>query len=205
MTLRDRISMIHAEIGGALGAIDAEAGERLEERILQARRVFLAGAGRSGLIIRAFAMRLMHLGLQVYVVGETTTPAIEAGDLLVIGSGSGETAGLLAMAEKARALRAAVALVTIHPGSSIGRQADLVVRLPGTTPKAAPKAQGQAGPPMSRPGPRPRAPQPQESIQPRASLFEQAMLLLFEAVVLGLMERRGYDPERMFVRHANLE
>ena len=65
-------------------------------------RIFVAGAGRSGLCMRAFGMRLMHLGKTVYVVGETTTPSIAATDLLILGSGSGRTASLLAMAEQAQ-------------------------------------------------------------------------------------------------------
>lgn len=177
---------IKREIDAALSALDPKPCERLAEWIVRSKRIFLAGMGRSGLIMKAFAMRLMHLGLEAHVVGETTTPAIAAGDLLLIGSGSGETESLLAMARKTKTLGIDVALITIHPGSSIGRQADLVVRIPATTPKSA-------------------QPSAAASIQPKGSLFEQTMLLICESVVLRLMEMRGIDPEGMFLRHANLE
>jgi 6-phospho-3-hexuloisomerase len=177
---------ITREIDGALSALDHGSCDRLAESILRAERIFLAGMGRSGLIMKAFAMRLMHMGLKAHVAGETTTPAIGEGDLLLIGSGSGETESLLAMARKAKTLKIGVALITVHPGSSIGEHADLVVRVPATTPKSS-------------------HPSAATSIQPKGSLFEQTMFLICESVVLRLMEMRGIDAERMFLRHANLE
>ncbi len=188
MSVRDRALAIHAEVGRALQGIDAGECDRLAERILGAKRVFLAGAGRSGLAVRAFAMRLMHLGLSVHVAGDVTTPAIAAGDLLVVGSGSGETASLAAAARKARSVGAAVALLTIHPGSTIGGQSELTVRIPAVTPKAARPAAGAV-----------------QSIQPMGSLFEQLLGLTFDALVMDLMEHTGVDAGRMFARHANLE
>ena len=75
--------------------------EKFADAILKADRIFVAGAGRTGFVARAFANRLMHMGMTVFFVGEPTTPAIKAGDLLVIGSGSGETGSLVVMAQKA--------------------------------------------------------------------------------------------------------
>ena len=60
------------------------------EIITTADNIFVTGAGRSGLAAKAFAMRLMHLGLSSYVVGETISPAINAGDCILAISGSGE-------------------------------------------------------------------------------------------------------------------
>jgi 6-phospho-3-hexuloisomerase len=186
MNVRRYAEAIAREIAGALSALDHGSCDRLAESILRSKRIFLAGMGRSGLIMKAFAMRLMHIGLAVHVVGDTTTPAIEEGDLLLIGSGSGETESLLAMARKAKTLGIDVALVTVHPGSSIGKHADLIVRVPATTPKSA-------------------YPSAVTSIQPKGSLFEQTVFLICESVVLRLMDMRGIDAERMFLRHANLE
>ena len=191
MNVREQALAIHAEVGRALAAVDPAEAERLLERIAAAKRVFLAGAGRSGLAVRAFAMRLMHLGLTVHVMGDVTTPAIAAGDLLVVGSGSGETASLAAAARKARAVGAAVALLTIHPDSTIGRESEAVVRIPAVTPKAAAAQAAQAG--------------AARSIQPMGSLFEQVLWLLGDTLVMALMERSGTDAARMFSRHANLE
>ncbi|MFP7288326.1 6-phospho-3-hexuloisomerase [Shouchella clausii] len=177
---------ITEELAGALPVIDEEAGERLTGLLLGGGRVFVAGAGRSGLMGRAFAMRLMHLGLEAYVVGETVTPGIGAGDVLVLGSGSGETRSLLVMAEKAKSAGAQVALVTLNPASSIGAMADLTVRLPG----AAKDREAEAD---------------SISIQPMGSLFEQSLLLFYDAAVLRMMELRGMETSGMYGKHANLE
>lgn len=173
------------ELQRSVSQLDAAEAERLAELLLRGGKVFVAGAGRSGLMGRAFAMRLMHAGKEAYVVGETVTPGIAAGDVLVLGTGSGETASLLSMAGKAKAVGAAVVAVTISPESSIGRLADLIVRLPGAT-----KEQTDGG---------------QITIQPMASLFEQTLLLFYDAVILRIMEQTGQTSTRMFGKHANLE
>ena len=186
MSTADHIRQVMAELDRTLGAVATDDVERLVDMILSARRVFVAGAGRSGLAMKAFAMRLMHLGLRAYVVGETVTPAMTADDLLLIGSGSGETASLVAMAEKVRALKARLALVTIVADSRIGRLAEAVVAIPAPSPKA-------------------RAQHGVTSVQPMGSLFEQSLLILLDVVVLRLMEQQKTDSAAMFERHANLE
>ncbi|TXK80600.1 6-phospho-3-hexuloisomerase [Paenibacillus sp. N3.4] len=173
------------ELQIAAKQLDEDQAEKLVERITQSGKIFVAGAGRSGLMMRALAMRLMHLGIQAYVVGESVTPSLSAQDLLIIGSGSGETSSLLSMAEKAKNLGASVAAVTIFPESSIGRLADHVVKLPGS-----PKD------PLHR---------AYSTIQPMGSLFEQTLLLFADALILMLMEKEGYSNETMYGRHANLE
>ena len=183
------IEAVLEELGETMRAVDPESLRKLQERLVAARRVFVAGAGRSGLVVRAFAMRLMHLGLQVYVVGDVTTPAFAAGDLLVIGSGSGETESLCAVGRKAKALGGVLAVVTIVPSSTLGQLADVVVRVNAHSPKAA----AQAGGPPGR------------SVQPMGTLFEQTMLLLLDAVVMRLAAARGTSPEELFARHASLE
>jgi len=183
------IEAVLEELGETMRAVDPESLRKLQERLVAARRVFVAGAGRSGLVVRAFAMRLMHLGLQVYVVGDVTTPAFAAGDLLVIGSGSGETESLCAVGRKAKALGGVLAVVTIVPSSTLGQLAEVVVRVDAHSPKAAAQAAATRRP----------------SVQPMGALFEQTMLLLLDAVVMRLAAARGTSPEELFARHANLE
>ncbi len=125
------------ELRVLLEAVDSGQAGRLVRALSAARSIFAAGAGRSGLAMRGFAMRLMHLGMAAHVIGDMVTPAFQAGDLLVIGSGSGATPSLASMAEKAKSLRGTVALVTAAPSSPIGRAADVVVLLPAPTPKSA--------------------------------------------------------------------
>ena len=99
------------------------------QRLLAAKRIYIAGAGRSGIIARAFAMRLLHLGFDVYVVGETITPALAPGDTLVVFSGSGETHIMATFCTTVRDLGGSVCLVTASPDSTISRIADCVVNL----------------------------------------------------------------------------
>lgn len=173
------------ELGSTLKGVDPQETARLEDAILAAKKVYFAGAGRSLLMIRGFAMRMMHLGLRSYVVGETVTPAIEPGDLLVIGSGSGETGALTIVATKAKKLGAKVALITHNANSTIGKQADLVVQIT--------LASGT------------------KKLQPSGSTFEQSMLILCDAMVLEMLERGRLLAENedidtyIMKRHANLE
>jgi 6-phospho-3-hexuloisomerase len=173
------------ELVHAAGLLPEAAGEELSDAILGANKIFVAGAGRSGLMMKAFAMRLMHLGFQAYVAGETVTPGIEEGDLLLIGSGSGETRSLAGMAEKAKVLNARVAVATIHPESTISSRSDIIIPLPG----AAKDQSSGSG----------------LTIQPMGSLFEQTLLLFLDAVILRLMEQQGQDSRTMYGKHANLE
>jgi len=131
-------------------------------------------------------MRLMHMGFQVHVAGDVTTPAIRGGDLLVIGSGSGETSGLVSMAAKARSVGATTAILTGFPNSSLGSIADSVVRIPAPTPKSGSESSIA-------------------SIQPMGSLFEQSLLVVLDATIMRLMEKKNVDSAEMFSRHANLE
>jgi 6-phospho-3-hexuloisomerase len=175
------------EIARTLGKITPETLTSAAELITKATTVFVAGAGRSALGIRGFAMRLMHMGKNAHVVGDVTTPGISAGDLLVVGSGSGRTASLLAMAQKAKKIGAKIMLVTIDPESPIGRLGHSVIEIGAPSPKAA-DAQSHA-----------------QSIQPMGSLFEQSLFVLLDCLVLLLMKRQNLTSEQMFTRHANLE
>ena len=178
---------IAGEIGDCLGKVSVEEVEKALDEFESAPRIFLAGAGRSALGIRGFAMRLMHLGGQAYVVGETTTPSISSKDLLLIGSGSGRTPSLLAAAEKAKEIGAKVVLITIDRNSPIAQLADVAVVIPAPSPKAAEGATEAS------------------SIQSMGSLFEQSLFVLLDSCVLLMMRRLSISEEEMFDRHANLE
>jgi 6-phospho-3-hexuloisomerase len=180
------VNTIVAEVSTALGSVDPEALAALEALMRRAPRIFVAGTGRSGLCLRAFAMRLMHLGLPAYVVGDVTTPSLAAADLLLIGSGSGRTASVVQCATRAKALQATVALITTARQSPIADLADQIVLIEAPTPKSSQAAQAF-------------------SIQPMGTLFEQTLGLLLDVVVLQLMQALAISAEQMFARHANLE
>lgn len=175
------------ELAQTLAKINPAEADALMHEILAAKTVFLAGAGRSLLMLRAFAMRLMHIGFTVHLVGDTVTPALREGDLLVIGSGSGETGGLVNMAKKVKQLKGRLAVISIFPESTLGKMADVVVRIPAYTDKLPESADNRRG------------------TLPGGSMFEQGILLLGDSMILPLSEKTGTPTDRAFDRHANLE
>jgi len=174
---------ILAENARVLERVDAVAVDELLQRVWAAPRVFLLGEGRSGLVGRMIAMRLMHLGRTVYVVGDATTPAIAPGDLLLALSASGETAVTCLLAEKGIAAGAELVAITANTESRLARAAALAVVL--QTPAK---------------GLRDRS-----SIQFGGSLFEQSALLLGDALVVLAMHTAGERAAEMAARHTNLE
>lgn len=172
------------ELNHTLSKLDDEAIDQLLDAILRAKRIFLAGAGRSGLIMKCFAMRLMHMGMKAFVVGEATTPGISEGDLLIIGSGSGETGSVSLFAKKAKEEQAKLGLLTVFSDSAIGRLADIkiVIRVPFDKQNI-----GFA------------------SIQPGATLFEQSLMLVLDGITVKLIEKLDLKPSVLRSNHANLE
>ncbi|MCX2430499.1 6-phospho-3-hexuloisomerase [Pedobacter sp. GR22-10] len=164
--------------------IDLESLVPLIGYIQQSPRIFIVSAGRSGFAMRAAAMRLMHLGLQVYIVGDTTTPAINQEDLLIAASGSGTTSGIVRAAEKAVSIGAKLVTLTADPNAALAKLADHVVYIP-----AAGKEEHGSG----------------KSAQYAGSLFEQFLMLLMDAVFQSLWKLDGTPAAALYQRHANLE
>ena len=182
----ENLTTILQELLTAATAVKAHEVQVLEQEILQADRIFIAGAGRSGFVARAFANRLVHLGFTDYFVGESTTPAIGSTDLLIINSGSGLTQGMINTAQIARQAQARIALITIHPQSVLGELADVVVKLPGASSRAHDVPQ-------------------KISIQPNGSAFEQLTFLLYDSLVVDLKKIKHLSQKQLDQRHANLE
>jgi 6-phospho-3-hexuloisomerase len=181
------VEQILAEVMNCARQVSTESLIRAGALIESSPRIFVAGAGRSGLCMRALGMRLMHLGKTVYVVGETTTPSIGELDLLILGSGSGRTASLLAMAKQAKSRGAQVLLFTTDAASPLAELSNFQVVIP------APSLKTVEGVPDH------------SSVQPMGTLFEQSMLILCDSLILGLMQGSGVEPAQMLERHANLE
>jgi 6-phospho-3-hexuloisomerase len=177
-------SLILDELSRTLGAVHADEIADGQRRILAARRVFLAGAGRSGLALKMAGMRLMHLGLRVHVMGEVTTPAIEQNDLLIVASGSGTTAGMVHAAEVARKVGAEVLALTTARRSKLGEMAQGVIVIPAAT------KQDHGG---------------AISEQYAGALFEQSVVLVMDAMFQEMWQEGGESAEELWKRHANLE
>ncbi|MGO4878038.1 6-phospho-3-hexuloisomerase [Pedobacter psychrotolerans] len=164
--------------------IDLESLIPLIGYIQQSPRIFIVSAGRSGFAMRAAAMRLMHLGLQVYIVGDTTTPAINQEDLLIAASGSGTTSGIVRAAEKAVSIGTKLVTLTADPNAALAKLADHVVYIPA----AGKEEHGST-----------------KSAQYAGSLFEQFLMLLMDAVFQSLWKLDGTPAAALYQRHANLE
>jgi 6-phospho-3-hexuloisomerase len=184
MTHAELAARICTELSTALQSVSEADVDALREAILGAKRIYITGKGRTGLQMRAFAMRLMHAGLTVHVIDDVTTPAINAGDLLIIGSGSGATSSLVQYAVRTKALKAQIALITAAPTSSIAQEANVVLRIVASSPKI----EGSVG-----------------SFQPMANLFEQSLLIVLDILIMQIMDKLNLTSEQMFTRHANLE
>ncbi|SDO02926.1 6-phospho-3-hexuloisomerase [Alkalicoccus daliensis] len=158
---------------------------KLAERTAQAKRIFIAGEGRSGLVGKMIAMRLMHGGYHVYVTGETITPSIEKGDLLFILSGSGTTGSLASMGTTAAKTGAEVVSFTTDPDSPIAASSDQVIRVPAAT-----KYRRENEP---------------ATIQPLGNQFDQSLHLLLDAFIIYLSKQQEDNHDSWKNRHANLE
>jgi 6-phospho-3-hexuloisomerase len=178
------IAAIRREIGGVLAGVREEDARALVGAVLAADRIVVWGAGRMGMMARAFAMRLAQLGLRGCFLGDSNTPAVGAGDLLLLASGSGQTRTVVDVAELGRARGARLAVITARPDSAVGKMADVLLVLPGQT-KDDPH------------GP--------ASIQPMTTLNEQCLLILLDAIVLMLMGATHQSQEDLWRRHCNLE
>ncbi|AJY47320.1 SIS domain-containing protein [Martelella endophytica] len=153
--------------------------------IKDANRISFYGCGREGLQIKGFCMRLFHLGLDVSMVGDMTTPHIGKGDLLVVTAGPGNLPTGMALIGAAKKAGASIMVVTAQPQSPIALEADHLLVIPAQT-----MANDQGG---------------GVSVLPMGSLFEGAEYVLFEAMVLRLRDVLGETAETMRTRHTNLE
>lgn len=181
-----KLKKILEEINDVVNKVDNEKIKEIVSCIVDAPQIFITGVGRSGYMMRAFAMRMMHGNLNAFVVGDTSTPAARKGDLLILGSGSGETESLKAYAKKAKKIGLHIITITSFPESTLGSMADFVLQVSAPTPKSEKESR-------------------LTSIQPMANLFEQSLLLYLDALVMEIMEVKGLTSDQMFNRHANLE
>lgn len=184
-TIEKKSLMIAEECQKALQKIDEEQSQKLVEAILDADEVFFIGVGRVMLSLQAICKRFAHFGIKAHCVGEITEPAITEKDLLIVGSGSGETLFPVAIAQKAKKIGAKVAWIGSNQESTIAKLADYKVRIP---------VQSKLNKPDEL-----------HSQQPMTSLFEQTLLLYGDSLAMEIMERKGLQFENLWKFHANLE
>ena len=183
--MADGVERALHELGNCLNGIDETDLADLVERIARARRIVLYGCGREGLMMRALCMRLYHLGLDVHMVADMTTPPVGQGDLLLVSAGPGYLSTAEALLGVARRDGAKTACFTAEPGSQVTRSSDFTFVIPAQT-----MARDQSTP---------------TSFLPMGSLYEGAQFLLYEILIMKLRDRLGETAESMRARHTNLE
>ena len=194
MILNDAIDEIIDNVQLVSAGLDEENVREMFDILTSSRSVFLLGLGRSGLVARAFAMRLMHLGIGVYVVGETITPAIQDDDCLLAISGSGETSYIISTAKTAKKRGAKIIAVTSYVDSTLGEMADLVVHIKGRT-----KID------LDKDYIRRQIDGKHQSLSPLGTLFEVTTLIFLDGVIAQLMDELGQTEEDLKERHTVLE
>lgn len=172
------------ELISVLAGVQSTDAESLINALKTEANIFLMGKGRPGMVMGMFAMRLMHLGLSAHMIGESTTPVVRTGDLLVIASGSGDTESCLVAARKARLMGVTVALLTAAPDSPISRISNVLVILPAHHKAQVPKT---------------------GSLMPAGTIFEQSLLIFCDCVCARLATDMNKAPASIIERHANIE
>ncbi len=183
--LKGDVAQILKEITFVLSEISEAQTDDLVKAIVKSKVIVVCGAGRVGMAVKGFGMRLGHLGLSAYALGDATVPSIKKGDLLLVSSGSGETQTIYDIVLRAKENGAKIALVTGNPESRMGKMADVIVLL--TAPSKTKPVAGFT------------------SVQPMTTLNEQCIGIFFDAVVLRLMKKMKETHATMWARHSNLE
>ena len=193
--MKTSIRAILDNIESAQEYLDEEAIEKFEDIIISSKNIFVTGAGRSGLAAKAFAMRLMHLGLSAYVVGETISPAIYEDDCIIAISGSGETNTIVSAAKIAKNRGSKVLALTSYPDSTLGQLCDSYILVKGRTKKEVDdenyiKRQIHGN---------------YTSLTPLGTAFELTTLVFLDAIVSELMEKMHQTESDLKARHTVLE
>lgn len=194
MPVKNTMLTIVRHVENIVESLDEKQIEGMIKAVEDAEGIFLMGAGRSGLVAKAFATRLVQLGLRAYVVGESVTPAMTNKDLLIAVSGSGETNSVVRAAEIARKVGSKVLTVTSYPNSSVCKLSDYVVTVKGRT-----KIDIEKDPIRSQ------IEGTHSSLTPLGTLFEDTVMIFFDGIIAKLMIEMKAGEEDLKRRHAIVE
>ncbi len=183
--MTDKVAMVLAELEGVFASTDYDGEKGFLEEVLAARQIVCVGAGRVGLVLASFAKRLRHLGKEAFWIEDQTIPRMGKGDLMVVGSGSGETRSIVGLAEIAISNDLRIALLTATRDSSLTKMAHAHVTL------NCPSKNSDSS--------------LVDSMQPMTTLFEQSSQIYLDAIVLELMSVMSLTSDQMGQRHNVIE
>jgi len=178
-----------------INKLDREAIKAMLQKTIDSNHVFVMGAGRSGLVAKAFAMRLMQLGLTVYVVGETTTPAVLSQDVVIAISGSGETRTIADLGKLAKDIGSTLITITSKKDSALGKISDIAVIIPSKK-KNDPDEAGYLERHMRG---------DYKNMPPLGTSFEITSLVFLDSVVSQLIMLTGTSEAKLESRRTNIE
>ena len=185
MTYHEAANLVLAECSTALGKVNEENTERFIRMVTESEKVFFIGVGRVKLALEAMAKRLNHLGISAHIVGDINEPAMTNKDVLIVGSGSGESLIPVAIAKKAKSVGGKLIHIGSNPNSTLAPITDLMIRIPVQTKLyLADEIKSQ---------------------QPMSSLFEQALLLWGDTVACLMVQEKHIELKQLWQYHANLE
>jgi 6-phospho-3-hexuloisomerase len=194
--VQEMMQLMASKIRAISKAISDEDVEKFLYELLHGKRIYVIGAGRSGLVAKAFAMRLMHLGLPTFVVGEIITPALNRDDVMVVFSGSGKTKTVADIAETAKEIGAHICLITSNADSRIGKIADCIVIIEHHRDEVDDDAvEFEIRQMLGE----------HKSFAPLGTLFETASIVFADAIISRLMEITQTDENALKNRHTNIE
>ena len=182
MIFSDSIDYIQMKINDILNSVSIDEINKVKDLFLKSERIFVYGAGRSGLVAKAFAIRLVHLGYQTFVIGETITGPVQKDDLVIIVSGSGETIPAVMTAEIAHNLGAKVISITGKKRSGIAKFADITLYISASCRDVERK-----------------------KYAPLGTLFEATVWILLDGIIADLLENKNETEKDMRSRHATLQ
>ncbi|HJJ40315.1 MAG TPA: 6-phospho-3-hexuloisomerase [Methanocorpusculum sp.] len=195
-SVNDMMCLMAGRITEIANSINEEQISAFIQAILDAKRIYVMGAGRSGLVAKSFAMRLMHTGFTSYVVGETITPAIAQGDLIIAFSGSGNTKTIADIAETAKNFGVKVALISSDENSRIGKIADFMIKIETQRDPIAKDSHEYEIRQMLG---------AYRSFAPLGTIFETSSLIFSDAVISTIMTMKKIDESELKRRHTNIE
>jgi len=176
--MKESLDYIMRNVKEALANVDPEAVKQTIEEFIDAKKIFIYGVGRSGMIGQAFAVRLVQMGFDVHFVGDMTTPFVDEGDLVVIVSNTGETMSAVQTANIVRRVGARVISVTSNPNSKLGHASNIILEV------------GQTKDDQKK------------RLAPLGTIFEDAALVMFDSMIPLIMERTEQNEASLRRRHA---
>ena len=193
--VKEVATWILSGVNGVIQSVDEDEINIMIKQILETKqhKILLLGTGRSGFVGRAFALRLMHLGFNVYVMGETITPALSTEDLVIVISGSGTTTTVVAQAEVAKSIGSKVIAVTSHSDSPLARIADQIIIVKGRT-----KIDQDFD--YDR-----RQIIGEYDNAPLGTMFELSVMVFLDSIIADLMQNLGVHELDLKKRHANAQ